>query len=304
MSIDLLPNEEKRLHSILDRGIEAMRNSAEFSNSQISNSKSQSRLDNSFKGSGNNLQDSSKGSNINNELLALQEKFAQLEAKLARRSPSPIEHIKTANAVLLPSKSSLKSSRKSPKRSLTHYSSNSPNLSRNSSKKSPLRSKKNSRKSSTSSLRRSNSNSKVYQSIENSEREINKLERSLTPQSRSQTININRQIDKIRQQLEEERKIGEKLVRENENLKKDLGKRDELRKKIAKLQDDYNELAISFERSEAVRKKQKELIEKLKSELRVLQGEPENRELPRNAEQYIRPPTAKIRKKAGKKGKN
>ncbi|CAG9322456.1 unnamed protein product [Blepharisma stoltei] len=310
MSIELSPNEEKRLHSILDRGIEALRDSGEFSHSQIMTSKSQSQLESSFKGSAgtlstNALQDSSKVSNINSELLALQGKFAELEAKLARRTPSPIENIKTTKKISNPTKSSLKSTKKTPRRPLNRYNSNSPNLSRNSSKKSPLNSKKSSRKSSASSIKRSSSNSRVYQSIENSEREIYKLERSMTPLSRAQSININRNIDKIRQQLDEERKIGEKLTRENDNLKRELGKRDELRKKIAKLQDDYNELAISFERSEAVRKKQKDLIEKLKAELRILQEDPGAiRELPRAADQYIRPPSAKIKKKSGKKGKS
>ena len=41
---------------------------------------------------------------------------------------------------------------------------------------------------------------------------------------------------------------------------------------ISKLQDEYNELAQSFERSEAVRKKQKELIQQLKAEIKVMNG--------------------------------
>lgn len=305
MSIDLSPTEERRLHSILDRGIEALRDSGEFNQSQMLTSKSQSRLDNSFRASSGTLnthalQESNKSSNINSELMALQEKFAELEAKLAKRSPSPIEINRISKkATKKPEKPS---SRRTPSRGSDRFSSNSPNLTRKNSKKSPLRSKPSSRNSSTRSLKRSTSNSRSNQSLENSERELYKLERSMTPPSRAQSININRQIDKIRQQLDEERKIGDKLSRENDTLKKELGKRDDLRKKIVKLQDDYNELAVSFERSEAVRKKQKELIEKLKSELRGLHGEPSTtRELPKGADQYIRPPTAKIRKKTGKK---
>jgi hypothetical protein len=40
-------------------------------------------------------------------------------------------------------------------------------------------------------------------------------------------------------------------------LRKEIGKRDELKNIIAKLQEDYNEIAVSFERSENVRKNKK-----------------------------------------------
>ena len=119
-----------------------------------------------------------------------------------------------------------------------------------------------------------NSSRDRIKNIENSEKELSKLERSITPNSsKKKGINNSRQIEKIRLLVEKERKTGEKLRRENEALRKELGKRDELKNVISKLQEDYNELALSFERSEAVRKKQKELISQLKIEIKSLSSE-------------------------------
>lgn len=242
MSIELSPSQERRLHLILDRGLEALHESTDsISRSSPIVPKPEFNFSNSFQDSpqkSQNLKDS-KSSVINSELKLLQDKLALLESKLSKNSDS------------------LHKSSKREKNSSVHSSF-----------------KNSSRSSSRESVRRSlmqNGSRERIKNIENSEREILKLERSITPNSlaKKKRNNNSRQVEKYRGLVDKERKIGEKLRKENEELKKELSRREELKNAIAKLQEDYNELAISFERSEAVRKKQKELIAQLKNEIQV-----------------------------------
>ena len=249
MSIELSLSQERRLHSILDRGLEALHESADnISRSSPALQKNEFSISNASQESPRKVESpvkEAKKSSINNsELKALQEKLAFLESKLTKNSDSYIQE---------------SSSRKKN----SSRNSNRPH-SQTSSRESPGR---------ISSAVRNESRERI-RNIENSEREINKLERSITPNSASKKkgVSNSRQIEKYRLLVENERKLGEKFRKENETLKKEISKRDEMKNTIAKLQEDYNELAVSFERSEAVRKKQKELILQLKNEIETLNG--------------------------------
>ena len=249
MSIELSPSQERRLHSILDRGLEALHESTDsISRSSPVVAKADFNFSSSFQDSPKKEdlppKDTSKASAINSELKMLQDKLAFLESRLSKNSDS------------FRQKSSKRQKNVSPGSSFKGSS-------RSSSRESPAITR--------AALR--NSSKERIKNIENSEKEITKLERSITPSSlpkKKRNNSNSRQVEKHRVLVDNERKIGEKLRKENENLKKELGRREELKNTIAKLQEDYNELAISFERSEAVRKKQKELISQLKNEIQSL----------------------------------
>ena len=250
MSIELSPSQERRLHSILDRGLDALHESADsISQSFPAIPKTDLSLSNSFQGSPRKIEspvkEINKSTMVNSELKLLQDKLASLEAKLSKNTDSYMEE----------------SSKRKKNSSGGSFRLHSKSSSRESSQR-------------ISSAQRNESRERI-KNIENSEREINKLERSITPSSskKKKGQNSSRNIEKYRILVDKERKLGEKLRKENETLKKEIGKRDELKNTIAKLQEDYNELAISFERSEAVRKKQKELIAQLKNEIQSLNGE-------------------------------
>ena len=245
MSIELSLSQERRLNSILDRGLEALHESIDsISRSSPVVATAYFNLNYAPKREDLTSKDASKSNAINSELKILQDKLTLLESKLSKDSDS-----------FKP-----KSSKKEKNRSL---GSSFKDSSRLSSRESPAISMVVLRDSSKERIR----------NIENSEREITKLERSITPSSLSKKKRNNsnsRQIEKYRVLVDKERKIGEKMRKENENLIKELGRREELKNTIAKLQEDYNQLSISFERSEAVRKKQKELISQLKNEIQSL----------------------------------
>ncbi|OMJ73580.1 hypothetical protein SteCoe_27712 [Stentor coeruleus] len=250
MSIELSPSQEHRLHSILDRGLEALRESSEnLSRASPAPDKKDMNISSSFNESSKKsltpTKEGEKSMQINSELKMLQEKLALLESKLSKNSESFTK----------------KSSKRKNESSVDSFKIPSHNSSRNSSARNK------------STNRNSYSRDKI-RNIENSEKELSKLERSITPNSsKKKGISNSRQIEKIRILVEKERKTGEKLRKENEALRKELSKRDELKNVISKLQEDYNELALSFERSEAVRKKQKELISQLKTEIKSLSNE-------------------------------
>ena len=251
MSIELSPSQERRLHSILDRGLEALHESSEnISRGSPSLSKKDLMFDKYSQDSHKatpSLKEINLSPDLASEVKFLRERVSCLESKI----PNPDSIFAKIN----------KRKTESPGNSFKYISSNS---SRNSS----VKSRDSSVKSKSSS--RNHSKDRI-QSIENSEREIQKMERSITNSpSRKKNNDNSRQIEKFRLLVEKEKKKGEKLRKENEMLRKEIGKRDELKNIIAKLQEDYNEIAVSFERSENVRKKQKDLILQLKNEIRSI----------------------------------
>ncbi|OMJ75348.1 hypothetical protein SteCoe_25545 [Stentor coeruleus] len=248
MNIELSPNQERRLHSILDRGLDALHESSDsISRASPVPIKNDLNFSSSFNESSNKpsspSKDQEKPGQINSELKILQEKLALLESRLTKNS----ENL---------NQKTTKRKNQSPGNSFKLSSNNS---SRNSSTR-------------NRSNRRNDSKERI-KNIENSEKQIVKMERSITPSPSKKGMMNMRLVEKTSMMVEKERRIGEKLRKENEALRKELGKRDDLKNVINKLQDDYNELALSFERSEAVRKKQKELISQLKNEIKSLNGE-------------------------------
>ena len=239
MSLELSPSQERRLHSILDRGLDTLHDSVEnISRSTPVKYNWNSNLEGSYRGSSQKIISSpdqtEKSKIINSELKSLQEKLATLEAKLSKNSEVKVNK-------------SLRNKAKSPANFNKFISENSPRI--------------------PNFIPKRNQSREKLRAIENSEKEITKLERSITPSPARFKPTV-RKNEKTRAFSTKDKKIEEKLKKENDFLRKELNKMDELKNTMAKLKDDYNKLAISFERSESIRKKQKELINHLKGELR------------------------------------
>ena len=271
MSIELSPSQERRLHSILDRGLEALHDNRESLDSP--GMRLESEYLGSMKSSPRKEYSPSKQTDKNceaEELRLLRERLMMLEAKVLQTAETPsVQSSKRNNqspgpSIRKVSHSSSRASRESHPIQSSHHSQNS-NISHTS----------NASRSSSAQNRsalRSHSRERI-RNLESSEKELVRLEKSINQSpARRKTLSNSRQIEKVRVLVEKERKLGEKLRKENESLRKELNKREELKAMITRLQDEYNELAQSFERSEAVRKKQKELILQLKVEINQING--------------------------------
>jgi len=64
----------------------------------------------------------------------------------------------------------------------------------------------------------------------------------------------------------DDRAAIQELMRENERLRQQLGQQEGLLGRLTQVQEDYNVLAAAYEKSERLRRRQKELIEKYRSE--------------------------------------
>ena len=251
MSLELSPSQERRLHSILDRGLDTLHESVEnISRSTPGKYNWCSNLEASYRDTSqkfiNSPKQNEKSQIINSELKNLQEKLATLEAKLSKK---PISSAKP-----------LRGKAKSPANHQKYGSENSPRV--------------------QSAVSRHNASRERLKVIENSEKVIGKMERSITP-SPARYKSTMKRIEKPRaasikdkrndeQKKSEEHRRGEdKIRKENEFLKKELSKMEEFKNLVNKLQEENNKLVLSFERSENIRKKQKELIIHLKNELRT-----------------------------------
>jgi hypothetical protein len=275
MSVELSPSQERRLHSILDRGLEALHDSREnTSNREKRESPNVAlRLEiNSEEESPRKIGsvDKSERNTDADELRMLRERLSMLEAKVMK-SNEPASVGLSKRSDLSPGPSIRQPSQASSRGSSGRNKSAIPSDSHKMRQIIDIRELHESRGSKES--RNSRESRECARNIENSEKELTRLERSITPSpARRKNLSNSRQIEKVRVLVEKERKLGEKLRRENEALRKELSKREELKTMIHRLQDEYNELAQSFERSEAVRKKQKELIQQLKSEILMVSG--------------------------------
>lgn len=109
-------------------------------------------------------------------------------------------------------------------------------------KKAPL-----SRKRSTS---RNSASAHLLKTLEAAENEIKSMERSLTPSRRGNN-------GSYKKELKQQKDITQRLLKENELMRKKLEKTEDMNARVSKLQEDYKVLAASFERSENVRKRQK-----------------------------------------------
>jgi hypothetical protein len=237
MSLELSPSQERRLHSILDRGLDTLQESVEnISRSTPGKYNWSSNLEGSYR----DIQKFSSPSDqtekskvINSELKSLQSKLATLEAKLSKG---------TENTAHKP----IRTKAKSPA-NYKYNNENSPRVNASGPKRYASRDK--------------------LKDVENSEKEIKKMERSITPSPARYKSTIKR-LEKPRAASIRDRKGDDRIKRENEILKKEIAKVEEYKNMIVKLQEDYKKLTFSYERSETIRKKQKELINHLKIELK------------------------------------
>jgi DNA repair exonuclease SbcCD ATPase subunit len=218
---------------------------------------------------------------IQKELQGLQEKLASLEEKLTLQSSPKFK---------LSSSFASKQSRNSRHTIQSVKRNNSETAA---SRRSSIDSQKRSfRRSRESSLKSSRSNSRL-RSVEQSEREIRKIERSVKSSPLNKDISMHRQIDRVREELQIERKRQNKLKKDSAALKENLMQRENLQIKLTRLQEEYNEMVIAFERSENIRKKQKEMIKSLKEELLL------TNDLPDDLKSItVKPPVCKIQRKA------
>ena len=108
---------------------------------------------------------------------------------------------------------------------------------------------------------------RLFHEIEKSEKELERYGKASlkSPERRSSSSN-SMEINRLKAELAEERRKYATVLRENEGLRQKLTHREDLQAKLAALQEDYNALSVSFDKSEAIRKKQKDLIEQLKRE--------------------------------------
>lgn len=237
MSIELSPSQERRLHSILDRGMDTFQDFSEnISRATLGKQNLSNKLETSYKEvrkSSNSPSNSDKSRIINSELKILQEKLANLEAKLAK-NPEP----------------AIKSREKSPL------------LQRITNENSPRVMTSNSKRKSKERLR----------NIENEEKEILRLERSITPSSTRGKISLKKQ-ERPRAMSTKGKMIEEKMRKYMECAKKELGRMEEMKNNYNKLQEEHSKLVAAFEKSEKIRRKQKEIIGQLKNELKNYDGD-------------------------------
>jgi hypothetical protein len=222
MSIELSPSQERRLHSILDRGLDTLQESViNISRSTPGKLNTVLTLSNPSPNDSENNQ-TEKTRMINSELKSLQEKLANLEAKLKKNSESKESRARSP-VVLLQKTTARNSPRGNPSISI--------------------------RKGSNERMRKK----------ESSVKEIRKIERSATPlPSRHRSF--------VKSNKAKELLKGKK----KESLKKDVEKYEELKDSHVKLMNDYEKLLMAFKRSESIRKKQSDMIFKLKSELKTI----------------------------------
>lgn len=132
--------------------------------------------------------------------------------------------------------------------------------------------------------------------IHSSEKELSKLQHSLSHSpGRIPNVAVARQIDSMREVLAEERRRTTRLQAENASLKERLRKREELQQEIAHMQEEYNALTVSFDRSEEIRRKQKLLIEELRAQL----GAPLDAD-PESSDRQLKPPTLTVKRRKSK----
>mmetsp|Transcript_10956 Transcript_10956/g.21442 ORF Transcript_10956/g.21442 Transcript_10956/m.21442 type:complete len:260 (+) Transcript_10956:3448-4227(+) len=120
-------------------------------------------------------------------------------------------------------------------------------------------------KASPKQLKRVGSSDKLLKNIARSEKELTRLESSLTRSPRNASMNY--ETEGKKSEIARLKKLNSQLTKEIDGLRKKLNEKEDLAHKFKELQQDYNALAQSFERSEQIRRKQKAIIEQLKSAL-------------------------------------
>lgn len=231
MTIELSPSQERKLHSILDRGLNTLNDFSEKPSpspflQRLTNLKSLSNE------SPSNVSKSpvhtEKSQVLNSELKSLQAKLATLEARLETK-PHNI--------------------RKKSGQGQTKYTAETTPRS-------------------SSSLSRKVLKREKQQNLEDVEKEIEKLERSITPSPARFKANL-KKTEKSRPSSVKRPSFESKLKKENEMLKAELKKMSEVIEEHDKLKQEFQSLLVAFDKSERIRKKQKDVILRLKGELKT-----------------------------------
>lgn len=231
MTIELSPSQERKLHSILDRGLNTFNDLSE----KVSPSPFLQKLTNLKSLSHESSQSLSKSpvhseqsEILNSELKSLQAKLATLEARLETR----------------------------------------PQIIRKKSVNGQMKFTADSTPRSGSSLSRKALKREKHKKLEDVEKEIEKLERSITPSPARFKINIKKS-ENLRPSSVKRQGTESRLKKENEVLKAELRKMTEIAEEHEKLKEEFENLLLAFDKSERIRKKQKDVIMKLKSELKT-----------------------------------
>ena len=222
MSIELSPSQERRLHSILDRGLDTLQETVANISHNTPIKLDPSPVSNPSPKDSDSTGPTTKSRILNSELKYLQEKLATLEAKLSKpvlprtvgsraRSPATFLHKVTAGS----------SPRQNPSISVTRSS------------KDRLRNK-------------------------SSTKELKKLNRSITPSPARHRSSV---------KIKAKPSVGNGKMR-RESARDEVEKFGDLKASHLKLVNDYEKLLAAFKKSERIRKKQSELIAKLKNELK------------------------------------
>ncbi|OMJ69962.1 hypothetical protein SteCoe_32189 [Stentor coeruleus] len=236
MSVELSPRQEQKLHSILDRGMDTLQDFTEkVSRSTVYNQNSSKKLENSYK----EVRKSSNSPSNYDKSRMINSELKFLLEKLAdleaklTKNPEPV----------------VKSREKSP-------------LIQRINENSPRAMMSNSKRKSKERLR----------NIENEEKTILRLERSITPSSIRGKISLKEQ-ERSRALSMKGKNVEEKTIKYLEYAKKELGKMEELENNYSKLKEEHSKLMAAFEKSEKIRRKQKEIIGQLKNELKNCDGD-------------------------------
>lgn len=114
----------------------------------------------------------------------------------------------------------------------------------------------------------------ILKNIERDEQELEEMEKSInSKKNRKSADSLSLLLDKLKSALINERQSNIKLKKSNESLRRKLNHREDLQAKTAILQEDMCTLIQSFDRSENIREKQKEMIESLKGEILQFDGD-------------------------------
>ena len=112
-------------------------------------------------------------------------------------------------------------------------------------------------------------------SIESSQKALRQIERTISTPTRGRPGSLKRELERLKKELVAERKRHTELKKENQGLSRKGGNLSGLYSKLDCLMTDYQALVKSFDRSENIRNRQKEIIEDLKAELfEVAEEEP------------------------------
>lgn len=247
MIVELSPSQERKLHSILDRGMDTLNeiNSkpSKFLSKLINKDKSIDSFDSEKSNSGTEI--TKKSFVINSELKSLQDKLSSLEARLSSKSESKPLKIQT----------------KIPAQVLKMTAENTPRSTSNLSRKS-IKSMKTIKKYKKEKVRH-------LEDVEKEIERIEKIERSITPNPTRFKV-AKAKVENGRNSVVRNRvRDPSSLRRENDELRAEVERLEKVVAEQGRIKEEYENLIGAFEKSEKIRKKQKEVICKLKAELKT-----------------------------------